>query len=166
MNAVIRLLRSLLRLGTGLAFLVLIAAVTIQVVGRTFAGSPVWTEELTRFALLYLAGFGTALALFSGDLVNVDLLSENLPGRYPWLMRLLSAALVLAFCALLIGPAWRFTRIGAMQTSPALALPMNYVHGSVLVLLAMLGLAALLRLVGMVTGASDGRPENPLGGIE
>ena len=81
-------------------------------------------------------------------------------------MRLLSAALVLAFCALLIGPAWRFTRIGAMQTSPALALPMNYVHGSVLVLLAMLGLAALLRLVGMVTGASDGRPENPLGGIE
>lgn len=166
MEALIRLLRMLMRIGTGLSFLILIGAVTIQVVGRTFAGSPVWTEELTRFALLYLAGFGTGAALFSGDLVNVDLVSESLPGRWPWLMRLLSATLVLIFAALLIGSAWRFTSIGAMQTSPAMALPMNYVHASVLVLLTLLAAAAALRVAGMVTGASDGRPENPLGEVE
>ncbi|MDP5308695.1 TRAP transporter small permease [Paracoccus spongiarum] len=164
MTFTIRILRAFLRAGTGIAFAVLIGAVTIQVVGRSFVGSsPVWTEELTRFALLYLAGFGTGLALLSGDLVNVDLVSEGMPGAWPWRLRLLSAALVLGFCALLIGAAWRFTAIGAMQTSPAMAVPMNYVHGSVLLLLAMLALAALARLIAMLTGASDGRPENLLG---
>ncbi|AUH34024.1 TRAP transporter small permease [Paracoccus tegillarcae] len=160
-------MRSLLRLGTGVSFLVLIAAVTVQVIGRSFIGSsPVWTEELTRFALLYLAGFGTALALWSGDLVNVDLVSEGLPGRWSWLMRFASAVLVLIFCALLIMPAWRYTAIGAMQTSPAMGLRMNWAHGSVLLLLAMLGIAALLRVIGMMTGTTDGRPENLLGDVE
>lgn len=167
MAVLIRWMRAFLRLGTGISFLVLIAAVTVQVVGRGFVGaSPVWTEELTRFALLYLAGFGTGLALLTGDLVNVDLVSESLPGRLSWLSRLISAGLVLVFCLLLIGPALQFTRIGAMQTSPAMGLPMNYAHGSVLLLLAALALAALLRGVGMLTGASDGRPENLMGEIE
>lgn len=167
MEQVIHGMRVLLRLGTGASFLVLIGAVTVQVVARTFiGGSPVWTEELTRFALLYLAAFGTGIALFTGDLVNVDLFSEGLPGPWPWLLRLASAVLVLIFCALTVGPALRFTQIGAMQTSPAMGLQMTWVHASVLVLLAMLGLAAALRVIGMITGATDGRPENLMGEIE
>lgn len=167
MTATIRWMRVLLRAGTGISFLVLIGAVTVQVVGRSFVGaSPVWTEELTRFALLYLAGFGTGLALLTGDLVNVDLVSESVPGRWPWRLRLLSALLVLGFAGALIGAAWRFTRIGVMQTSPAMGLRMDYVHGSVLLLLSMLALAALLRVIGMATGAVDGRPENLLGDVQ
>lgn len=167
MSTIINWMRALLRVGTGVSFLVLIASVTIQVVGRSFLGSsPVWTEELTRFALLYLAGFGTGLALFTGDLVNVDLVSESLPGRWPWILRLLSAVCVLIFCLLTLFPAWRFTAIGAMQTSPALGVRMNFIHGSVLLLLAMLGLAAGLRIVGMLSGVTDGKPENLIGDIE
>ncbi|PHQ71265.1 MAG: TRAP transporter permease DctQ [Paracoccus sp.] len=166
MTALIRGMRALLRVGTGLSFMVLILAVTVQVVGRSFATSPVWTEELTRFALLYLAGFGTGLALLSGDLVNVDLVSESLPRRGPWISRLVSALLVLVFAAMLVEPALRFTRIGAMQTSPAMGLPMNYAHGSILLLLTMLALAAALRLIAMLTGAADGRPDNLTGEIE
>jgi len=167
MTAIIQGMRILLRIGTGLSFLVLMGAVTVQVLGRSVIGSsPVWTEELTRFALLYLAGFGTGLALFTGDLVNVDLVSEGLPGRWPWLMRLISAVLVLIFSLLALGPAWHFTRIGAMQTSPAMGLPMNYVHGSVLLLLSMLALAAALRIVGMLAGSTDGKPENLVGEVE
>ena len=166
MNRLSQYIRTLLRIGTGISFLVLIVAVTIQVIGRNFGASPVWTEELTRYALLYLAGFGTGLALLTGDLVNVDLVSESLPGRFPWLLRFLTAVLVLIFCLTLILPAWNFTRIGAMQTSPAMGLPMNYVHGSILLLLAVLALAALTRSIDMLTGASDGRPENLTGEIE
>lgn len=167
MSTVINWMRRLLRIGTGLSFLILIASVTIQVVARSFLGSsPVWTEELTRFALLYLAGFGTGLALFTGDLVNVDLVSESLPGRGPWVLRLLSAVFVLIFCVLTLLPAWRFTVIGAMQTSPALGVPMHFIHGSVFLLLAMLALAAGLRIVGMLSGATDGKPENLIGEIE
>lgn len=167
MNAIMQAFRLFLRVGTGLSFLVLIGAVTVQVVGRSFIGSsPVWTEELTRFALLYLAGFGTGMALFTGDLVNVDLVSEALPGRLPWWLRLISAVMVLGFCLPLLMPAWRFTQIGAIQTSPAMGVPMNFVHGSVFLLLAMLALAALLRVIGMLTGTTDGKPEHLVGESE
>jgi TRAP-type transport system small permease protein len=78
-----RALQIFSRAMTGIAFAVLMASVLIQVVGRLIGNSPVWTEELTRFALLFLAAFGAGLSLKTGDLVNVDLVCEALPGRWP-----------------------------------------------------------------------------------
>src|SRR5690606_30211872 len=70
------------RAGVLVASAVIIGAVTIQVVSRNFLPfSPAWTEELTRFALLYLAAFGIGLAYRSGDLVNIDIVLEQMPER-------------------------------------------------------------------------------------
>jgi TRAP-type transport system small permease protein len=146
----------------GIAFLVLSGSVIIQVLGRTvLESSPVWTEELTRFALLYLAAFGAGLSYRTGDLVNVDIVCEALPGRWPRILRLVSAIATAALCAVLLYAAWRFTAIGAMQTSPALGWRMDFLHGSVLVLLLSLLLFSALRVVRMLTGASDGKPVAP-----
>ena len=95
------------RIAVGIAFAVLCTSVLIQVLGRSFAASPVWTEELTRFALLYLAAFGAGLSYRSGDLVNVDLVCEALPGRWPWVLRLVSAIATALLCLLLVPAAWR-----------------------------------------------------------
>ncbi|HMR59668.1 TRAP transporter small permease subunit [Amaricoccus sp.] len=146
------------RIAVGIAFAVLCASVIIQVLGRSFAASPVWTEELTRFALLYLAAFGAGLSYRSGDLVNVDLVCEALPGRWPWVLRLVSAIATALLCLLLVPAAWRYTSIGAMQTSPALSWRMDFIHASVLVLLVSLFVFAALRAVRMLTGRSDGKP--------
>ncbi|MCT7378398.1 TRAP transporter small permease [Chelativorans salis] len=150
---------TLCRFAVGFSFAVLIFAVLVQVLGRSvFSSSPVWTEELTRFALLYLAAFGAGLSYRSGDLVNVDIVSEALPGRLPVLLRFVSAAATIVLCAALILPAWRFTVIGNLQTSPALGWRMSFIHASVLVLIGSLFLFALLRAVAMLAGRSDGRP--------
>jgi TRAP-type C4-dicarboxylate transport system permease small subunit len=150
---------SVARAAVGIAFAVLCVSVLIQVLGRSvFHSSPVWTEELTRFALLYLAAFGVGLSYRSGDLVNVDLICESLPGRLPWLLRLVSAVATALLCAVLLWPAWRYTAIGAMQTSPALTWRMDLIHASVLILLASLCLFAALRVYRMLKGESDGRP--------
>jgi len=149
----------LARAGAGLAFLVLICAVLIQVVGRTMGNSPVWTEELTRYALLYLVAFGGGLALRTGDMVNVDVFCESLPGRGSWMLRMVSALMTFGLTVYLLAPAWKYVSIGRMQTSPALGLRMTYVHFTVWLLLAVLALAALIRIVGMITGGDDGMPE-------
>lgn len=146
------------RIAVGIAFAVLCASVIIQVLGRSFTASPVWTEELTRFALLYLAAFGAGLSYRSGDLVNVDLVCEALPGRWPWVLRLVSAIATALLCLLLVPAAWRYTSIGAMQTSPALAWRMDFIHATVLVLLVSLFAFAALRAVRMLAGKSDGKP--------
>lgn len=147
------------RIAAGAAFAVLMTAVMVQVLGRSFGNSPVWTEELTRFALLFMAAFGGGLSYRSGDLVNVDIVSEALPGAWPWRLRLLSATLTAVLCALLILPAWKFTSIGALQTSPALGWRMTWIHVSMLVLLASIFLFSATRALSMILGVSDGLPK-------
>ena len=149
------------RAATVIAFAVLMGAVVIQVLGRSvLTSSPVWTEELTRYALLFLAAFGTGLSFRSGDLVNVDIISESLPGRWPWLLRLFGAIVTALMCAVLLVPAWKYTSIGAMQTSPALGWRMDLIHVSMLLLIVFLMLFATARAVFMILTGSDGLPEN------
>ncbi|SDU18971.1 TRAP transporter small permease [Stappia sp. ES.058] len=152
----IHLIIFLARLGAGLAFGLLMASVLIQVVGRLTGNAPVWTEELTRFALLYLIAFGSGLAFRSGDLVNVDVICESLPGRLPSFLRLLSAIATAGLALTLLAPAWRYVSIGRMQTSPAVGLRMDFVHFSVWLMLAGLALFGVLRILGMLSGAEDG----------
>lgn len=166
LNKFLRAVIWLSRVATGTAFLVLIGAVLIQVLGRSvFNDSPVWTEELTRFALLYLAAFGAGLSLQSGDLVNVDVVSESLPAPWPKFLRLIGAALTAVLCAILIMPAWKYTSIGAMQTSPALGWRMDLIHASVMVMLISLMIFSAARVVSILNGSSDGLPQNRIEGL-
>lgn len=154
------------RIATGIAFSVLIFSVIVQVLGRTFSDSPVWTEELTRFALLFLAAFGVGLSFRTGDLVNVDIVSEALPDRWSWRLRLIAALATAVLCLMLLGPAWLFTSIGVLQTSPALGWRMDFIHISMLVTVGSLFVFAVIRVINMLLGLSDGRPEHPFGGSE
>lgn len=147
------------RLGVALSFSLLIAAVLIQVVGRTAGSSPVWTEELTRYALLYMVAFGAGLAFRTGDLVNVDVVCESLPAPLPWVLRLVAAAATAGLSLYLLAGAWRYVSIGKMQTSPALGIKMHYVHFSIWLMLALLALFACLRILGMLAGTEDGTPD-------
>ncbi|MCV3270686.1 TRAP transporter small permease [Roseobacter sinensis] len=147
-------------IGVGLSFLVLVFAVLVQVIGRGFGSSPVWTEELTRFAMLYTVAFGAGLAFRSGDLVNVDIVCERLPGAWPWRLRLLCGAATAGLCLYLIPAAWKYVSVGALQTSPALGVRMDLIHFSVFALLSTLAIFAVLRVIAMALCGDDGQPEN------
>lgn len=155
----ISFLERLTEIAIGIVFCTLILAVVVQVGGRSgLFDSPVWTEELSRYALLYLAALGVGLSLVRGDLVNVDVVCESLPGRAPWFLRLLSAIITAGLSFSLLPFAWKFTAIGSMQTSPALGVRMDFIHASVLLLLVSLALFALIRVISMLWGLSDGLP--------
>lgn len=138
---------SLCRAGALAAFMVLIAAVLIQVIGRGTGNSPVWTEELTRFALIYLAAFGAGVALMTGDLVNVDVVCDALPGDLPRQFRMIASLATAVLSISLVPGAMKYVQIGTLQNSPAMAVPMEFVHMSVLLLLVFLAAFATLRFV-------------------
>lgn len=146
------------RIGTGASVLVLIGAVLLQVVGRMTGFQQVWTEELTRFALLYMVAFGVGLAFRTGDLVNVDVFCEALPGRAPWVLRLFAAIVTGGLALYLLPGAWKYASIGQMQTSPALGLRMDFVHVTILLMLVLVVVFAGLRVLGMLAGDEDGLP--------
>lgn len=147
------------RIGVGISFLVLIVTVLTQVLGRTFGSSPIWTEELTRFSMLYMVAFGAGLSLRSGDLVNVDVVCEAVPGKWPWRLRLISGVITAVLCGYLLAPAWKYVSIGKMQTSPAMALRMDFVHLTVFGLLVTLFLFAVFRVYGMLFAGEDGKAD-------
>jgi TRAP-type C4-dicarboxylate transport system permease small subunit len=147
------------RVGVCLAFCVLIGTVLYQVIGRSIGASSVWTEELTRYALLYVAAFGVGLSLLSGDLVNVDVVCEFLPGEWPRRLRLFSATITVLLCLILLGPAWKYTAIGVRQTSPAMGLRMDFVHVSILLLLVLLLVFSALRVASMLWAGASGLPQ-------
>lgn len=162
LNFATRLLILGSRTATGLTFFALIVVVTIQITTRTFdLPSPVWTEELSRILLLYMVAFGVGLSLLTGEFVAVDLLQEAVPERAAWWMRLCAMAFTALLAAVMVWPAWRFVQIGAFQRSPALRITMDTVHASVFVLAVLLLLFAALRVVGMLAGTDDGRPQRP-----
>ena len=164
MKHALQIFDTLSRALVGLAFFGMIIAVTIQLLGRNaLFDAPVWTEELARFALLYLAALGLGPSLRTGDLVNVDLFCEGLSGRKPWLLRLLSSILTAAMCLMLLKPAWQFMRIGFMQYSPALGWRMDFLHGTMLIAVISLLTYSLARIAGMLAGIADGLPEHPYG---
>ncbi|MDG4718836.1 MULTISPECIES: TRAP transporter small permease [Thalassospira] len=152
---------ALCRIGTGAAFGLLICTVLIQVFSRTFLpSSPVWTEELTRHTLLFLAAFGVGLSFRNGELVNVDIVCEMLPLRVQRALAFISAGITAGFCLILLSPAWMFVSIGVLQTSPALGVRMDFIHATVFILLVVLGLFAVLRMVRVIAGVSDGKAED------
>jgi len=157
-----KLLTVVSRTVVGVFFFALIVVVSIQIVARTFdLATLVWTEELTRYLLLYTTAFGIGLSLVTGELVNVDMLQEAVNERKAWWMRLVAHAATAVLGAAMIAPAWRFTRIGTFQRSPTLQWPMSLIHASVLLLAILLFLFALLRVIGMLTRTEDGRPQRP-----
>ncbi len=146
-------LHALLRLLAGACFALLLVAVLVQVVSRlALPNPPVWTEELSRFALLFCAALGIGLALRKGELVGVDLLTMMLPARAKQVVEVLSCLVMIGFGWLLLAPGWAFVDIGSLQTSPALGWNMFWVHICVLIAPVALMLAAAERLLRVVSG--------------
>ena len=155
MKSVEMIIVGVARVCIGVSFAILIGAVLVQIFGRMFGSSPIWTEELTRFALLYVASIGAGLSFRSGELVNVDIICDAFGNAWSARLRFLSAALTAFLCLVLLFPAWRFVAIGTFQTSSAMGIQMSYIHFSVFALLVILFLFALLRILGMLFSDAD-----------
>ncbi|MTI16216.1 TRAP transporter small permease [Rhodobacteraceae bacterium RKSG542] len=139
------------RIATGAAFAVIMYAVVVQVFGRGVLNySPVWTEELTRYALLFLAACGVGLSIRSGDLVNVDIVINYLPDKARKVCLIIAMSITAFVCFAMVPQAWLFTSIGAWQTSPATNIRMDIIHFSMVIFLGGIGLFAVLRVIELV----------------
>ena len=137
-------------------FTLMIVAVVVQVFARTFMSQPpIWTEEASRVALLYIVGLGVGASVLTGDLVNVDLALMLMNKSARRFCELASAALVSLFGFLLVPGAWEFTVSGAMQTSPILETPMQYIFASMLFFAVLLGLFGLVRFIKILFASAE-----------
>ena len=110
----------------------MVVNVTWQVVSRYVLGdSSSWTEELTRFLLIWVGLLGAAYAAGQRLHLAIDLLPRRLEGRPARRLDIVIQALM-AFFALLAmvigGSRLVYLTLTLKQTSAALGLPLGYVY--------------------------------------
>ncbi len=137
-----------IRGGVFIAFFVMIVAVLVQVVARTFMDqAPLWTEEASRVSLLFIMSLGVGASFLTGDLVNVDLALMVMPPGVRRVFELFSTLLVSLFSFMLVPGAWDFTVSGSWQTSPILGVQMQYVFASMLIFSVLLGVFGIVKFI-------------------
>lgn len=137
------------RYGTLAAFAVLIGVVTLQVLGRVPGmPSPPWTEEVARFALVYLVAFSCGLALLRGELVNVDMFITPLPAGARWAVERFVDFVVLIFSIAIIPGAYTYVVGSFGERARSIDLPMVGVYLVVLIIPVSLAFFSVARLLG------------------
>lgn len=142
-------LAMLCKVGTVLAFAVLLVVVTMQVLGRVPGiSSPIWTEEIARFALLYLVAFSCGLAALNGELVSVDLLTAALPEPVQAVIDKFVDLLVVLFCIAVIPGAYAYVLNSIGERTRSFDAPMMIVYITVLIIPVSLAFFYIARLFG------------------
>ncbi len=130
-----RLIDRLLQAGLILSFTVLSVCVIWQVFSRYLLGNPsTWTEETSRFAVIWLSLLGTAYGCGRMEHMAYDMLREKLSGAKLLAHMRAVAALVLVFsvAVFVYGGFKLVLRAGEFgQLSATLEVPMSWVYACI-----------------------------------
>jgi TRAP-type transport system small permease protein len=137
------------RAGTLVSFAVLVAVVTLQVLGRIPGfPSPSWTEEIARFALIYMVAFSCGLAVLRAEMVNVDMFVALLPPAARRATERFVDLVLIAFALAILPGSWRYVIGSFGERARSIDIPMITVYVVALIIPVCLAAFALARLVG------------------
>ncbi|SEP83598.1 TRAP-type C4-dicarboxylate transport system, small permease component [Faunimonas pinastri] len=149
LGAVVSALSAICKAGTLLSFAVLICVVTVQVLGRVPGiSAPAWTEEVARFALLYLVAFSCGLAALYGELVNVDLVTNALPAPVQLVISKIVDIIVVLFCIMIAPGAYGYVVNSVGERARSFDMPMTLVYVTIFIIPVALAVFTIARLLG------------------
>ena len=113
---------------TGMIILLMIP-VFLQVFSRYIGIIPryIWTEEIARFAFIWIVMIGATVAVREDTHFKVDLLPKFGPKTERWL-RLILLILMLTFSIVFVIGGWQFAQFGSTQQSEIAGLPMLAIY--------------------------------------
>jgi len=92
-----------------------------------------WTEEVSRYLMIWSVFVGGAVAARSGKLIGVEALVTYLPAVLGRSLKYISHALSLVFYGVLCWVGLEWIEFGESQNSPVLQMPLTYLHASMTV---------------------------------
>ena len=147
----------LLEIGALLSISAMIIVVVIQVFSRfALPRTPAWTEEATRILFIYMISFAGGLAVRDKAFVNVDTFITYLPLKARQILQIIIDLMIVAFMGIIVYHASFFVKIGAMQRSSSLLIPMSYIFVGTLIVALFIGIYTAIDLVHDVKSLSTG----------
>jgi TRAP-type C4-dicarboxylate transport system permease small subunit len=173
MSALQRLARGAARIALGLSAAALLASLAVIVYGvvrRYVFNTPVaWTDELVGYLLVASVMLAAAEALFGGEHISVDIVTERLGPRGKRVTYLIGLAAVAASGVLLVVEGLGmvgFSRQVGLRSNGDLALPLWIPQSLVPIGALLLLLAALAAFAGAWRGDAPPPRDAPSVGIE
>jgi TRAP-type C4-dicarboxylate transport system permease small subunit len=137
-----------LEVGALISVSAMIVVVVIQVFSRfALPKTPHWTEEATRILFIYMISFAGGLAVREKAFVNVDTFINYLPQKARQVLDIIIQLVIVLFMILIVVHAATFVKIGAMQRSAALLIPMSYVFAGMFIVAFFIGVYSLIDLI-------------------
>ena len=111
------------------ATLVMVISILLQVFFRYVMNAPLyWSEEIARYAFVWLVFIGAAIASKRGAHIGVDYLVMHLPDVSRNILAIIVNLLVLFFIACVIYMSVGVIKSNMTQLSPAMRIPMGYIY--------------------------------------
>lgn len=116
----------------GLALVAIILAVGWGVLSRYVSRQPApWANEVATLAFAWLIFIGAAACFKYGMHPSIDMVVRRLPASVAKVTRVVTHALTLGFCALMVWLGITFSIAAWTDPTPVLRLPMTVVYGPV-----------------------------------
>lgn len=110
----------------------MIVSIFLQVMFRFVFRSPLyWTEELARYAFVYVVFIGAAWAGRESMHLGVDYFTSKLPQRLGMYLKVAMDVCILVFSAVIVYAGIQVVPINLQQLSPALNIPMGAVYAAI-----------------------------------
>ncbi len=146
----------------------LIALMTLQIVSRVLFTAVGWTEEASRFLLVWITFLGATLAYQRGRHIAVTFLLERMPDGLQRTCRAAVSLIAIAFLLVLVVVGYRYMEMQAFQRSASLRISMYYVYSVMPASAAIMSYYALVDLLEVILrpardsdGPGSASPETP-----
>lgn len=107
---------------------VMVVVTGAQIVCRVFFTALSWSEELTRYLLIWSSLLGAGCVYKHSGHIAISALQELLPGRLKYILRILVHILCMIAFALIVFYGWKYFGKQGHQLSPTMRLPMRDVY--------------------------------------
>lgn len=142
-------------------FVVMSSSAFLQVVSRFVFNNPLsWTEELSRYTMIWMTLLGAPLGVRYGAHITVDLVRTICPAPIQIGLHYLLNACVLAFAYVFVRYGFVYASSLFAQISPALIIPMGAIYMLIPVSGLLMAFFAVVNLADLRSGRSHDTDED------
>ncbi|SFE70008.1 TRAP transporter small permease [Alteribacillus iranensis] len=107
----------------------MVVLIFMQIVSRgLFGTSYSWTEEISRFSMIWITFLGASIAFQYTAHIGIDYFVKKLPAIPERIVNIIGALICAFFFVVLALKGFELMQGAGSQGSPALRIPMNYVY--------------------------------------
>jgi TRAP-type C4-dicarboxylate transport system permease small subunit len=134
----------------------MVLATTAQIVFRVFFKALPWSEELSRYLLVWATFLGSSMAYKRGSHISITFLSDLVPLRVRAVLKILVSILSIVFFLSISYYGYMMIKTLSFQISPGLSLRMQYVYLAIPLSLIIMTIHALADIANDLTAWGKG----------